>query len=207
MATMQQITPVGEGPTFAQRLATRIWTTQGARYNAYRRLQRQHYLSLGAITLLSCYVIAGSIASLVPGLIQASAPWLGVLLTVSSVLTLALSLLEAGKAAQLRSDKHHSCGIELLALNNRLESLLEANAFTVEDNIKYSDDYTTILLRYSENHDQVDYDLFRAQHWKDFKISRIAAVHYRANWWVHTYAGYILLLIAPPLVALLVLLF
>jgi hypothetical protein len=186
---------------FGSELDRKIWLTKGARFNAYRRLRKQHELSLRAISFLSAYLIVLSIFLLLPdiGLDESGRRVAGVGTIAMSLFILVLSLLESTKNAQLRAEVHHNCGLDLSRLYDRLRIALTSAAADRVTLQTIADEYGNILQRFNENHEPEDDLLFRAQHKVGF--GRIAT--WRVHWVerIRIAGFYWALILVPPVVA------
>ena len=195
--------------SFAGSLRKKLWITRGARYNASRRLQSKHNLSISTISYLSAYV-----------LVLAALPFLGVFdfnalqrgaLNVAtfalSLFILTLSLLEASRNYQGRATSLHNCANEISELYDELElALASGNALTAARLREISARYHEIIRRFQDNHEPVDNLLFRVEHPADFGIVRFESVRIRLLAWISLKIPYYLLKFVLPVAILVVLL-
>lgn len=199
-------------PTFGEELDTKIWKTKGARFNAHRRLKNRHDWSLATIAFLSTYVIGITLLEYVPPLTLSSdqKDVIGFSAITLSLFILVVSLLEASKDYQLRAHELHHCARELSALYNKLRSVITSSVSpeeATEQALAISQTYDLILDRCPENHDSIDYDLFRAQNREHFRISWIHSTLIYAKAAAVTWLPYLFaILVAPGIVVLLMVL-
>jgi hypothetical protein len=186
---------------FSSELDRKIWITKGARFNAYRRLRRQHELSLRAISFLSAYLIVGSIILLMPdiGLTEWGRRWAGLGTVAMSIFILVLSLLESSKNAQLRAEVHHRCGVDLAALYDQLRIAITTEQPDPGTLQGFARAYSDVLVRSNENHEPQDDLLFRAQHQIGIKPMRARVVYWFERFRIAGF--YWTLILVPPISA------
>lgn len=161
---MNESTPLGE-------LYRRLRLTAGARFNAARRLTRHDTLAQWSLALSSVALVGlGLVHAL--GIETALSPRaLNVIQVILAVLVLVTSLLISRDNFALRADRMHRCGIALNTLKRRMEPRL---AMTHDESFfqSVSEEYDRILNEH-ENHEPVDYDLYRfekaAEFYPEFK--------------------------------------
>ncbi len=176
---MNLITPkIVEGEDPRQRELRKIWTTRGARLEAYRRLGRAGQASKWVVTVASILLIGISLASaldLVGGTVHAAAV-IDFLSALGAVCILAVSAIEYGKSYELRSDRHHRAALELGRLYDG------ALADTLSDASGLITSYNAILDRFSENHEPIDYHMFAVRHPGDFNVGWVQRQTIRLLW-------------------------
>ncbi len=192
---------MAEKTPFGQELAKKMWVTKGARYNTYRRCKTKSLWSILSIAILSIYVIGLRLA---PYFLVFNVKYLNILAfttLLASLFILVLSLLEASKNYQLRAERLYNCANEITNVYNDLLQLApynEENGHTPEQIQKISKRYASILRRYQENHDVIDFELFKAKNRADFQIDWCSARRIGLRNICNTYGLYALLLTAPP---------
>lgn len=178
----------------------RAWVTKGARFAAHRRLTRKHIWSTWAISLLSTYVIAGSlIGARYLDLSDRSA--LDIDLVITSLLVIVLSLIEASRNYQLRAERLHASGMAL----GRLEVLLR-EVQAMPHSPRRAKRASLLVRRYPrliegcpDNHDEIDFDTFRARQPTNYPMSR------RERCWITirrhavTIGPYFVAILVPPI--------
>lgn len=148
-------------------LNNRIWRTKGARFNAYRRLEKKNsaltfITSFSSIHLLAIAIL--QLSSLVP-LSAEQSKLLNFISITISIIILAYSLFEGGKEHGLKSERHHLCGIELDRCYSRLQHITDDGTSEL---IKLTDEYNDVTEKYLLNHDSVDDEFFQLQNPNDF---------------------------------------
>ena len=151
-------------------LNNRIWRTKGARFNAYRRLEKKNsaltfITSFSSIHLLAIAIL--QLSSLVPLSVEQSKLLNFISITIS-IIILAYSLFEGGKEHGLKSERHHLCGIELDRCYSKLQHIADDDTIEL---IKLTDEYNDVTEKYLLNHDTVDNDFFQLQYPTDFPES------------------------------------
>jgi hypothetical protein len=188
---------------FADELDTRMWKTKGSRYNKYRRYKRKHQLSLSAISILTLYVFIISLAYYYPVIKLSESqkeliPFLSIILSISILI---LSLLEASKNYQLKSERLYNCANEITNLYIELRQHICSDSQNQDEILsEIAKRYKTILEKYPENHDPIDYEKFQAEHSRHFNIGWIKknSIFLKAlilSYWLH-----LILICLPPIV-------
>ena len=188
----------------ARDLAEKIWITKGARFNAYRRLNAKHHLSLTSTALMSVYVVFLHLGpALVPTeTIRLDPGALTLLTAFLAIAILVLSLLEHVRSYQLRAERLHQCGQALNELYDRLENRRRSETGTPPPLLdEISEEYHRILKSIPENHDPIDNDLFRAQHRHHFGICILKTLGFRVKHTVFTYVLAWAFIIGFPILA------
>ena len=156
---------------YLKRLSDKIWLTRNARFNAAKRMKRNHISSTAAVALLSASVIAVNLLAFLDGVSESNKTLITIASVVLSTFALVMSLLVALLRYEWREDNYHQCGLELENLNQRIcirIDELTANAFNKDDvasssdeNLEYQKAYASILKQYNLNHTKFDYDYGR----------------------------------------------
>lgn len=152
--------------TFKELLNNRIWRTKGSRFNACRRLAKKN----GTLTFVtSC----SSIHLLIIGIIQLAnliditnhqSDLLSFISIILSIIILAHSLHENGKEHSLKSQRYHSCGIELDRCYSKLQ-------YAADNEVKeISEEYYQIIEKYLLNNETIDDLYFQLQNPNDFPL-------------------------------------
>jgi hypothetical protein len=145
-------------------LRTKIWKTKGARFNASRRLQTRKNQSSYLISLYSIYILAIAIYSLT----QPTSVAVNFASTLGSLLILIFSVHEGSQGSETKAERHHVCAKQLGALYDEIALFLVTPDV---HNFSYSTKkYAEIIDRCPENHEPIDYEVFKVQH-SEFNIS------------------------------------
>jgi hypothetical protein len=193
---------------YAELVNARIWKTKGSRFNAARRLNNKYQFSLSSISILSIYGIA---IPLLQGIVKNPQckelnDIYNVISLILSVFTLVISLLEGAKNYQLRAEKLHKNAVELSELQRKLEYVMVSQLGDADFRQKVGDisvKYEELIKECPENHEPEDYDLFRAQNTKDFKMSWQTGLYIRIKLIIIDYWLYVFVLGIPPILFLL----
>lgn len=153
---------------YLKRLSDKIWLTRNARFNAAKRMRRNHISSTASLALLSASVIAVNLLAFIDRTCESDKTLITIASVILSTFALVMSLLIALLRYESREDNYHQCGMELENLNQkiciRIEELTpnSANPDNIvspkEDNLKYQGDYVSILRKYNLNHTMFDYE-------------------------------------------------
>ena len=153
---------------YLKRLSDKIWLTRNARFNAARRMKRNHISSTASVALLSASVIAVNLMAFIDGTCESDKTLITIASIILSTFAMVMSLLIALLRYESREENYHQCGMELESLNQkiciRIEELTPNGAnpdnivSSKEDNLKYQGDYVGILRKYNLNHTMFDYE-------------------------------------------------
>jgi len=153
-----------------EELRTKIWKTKGSRFNASRRLQARKVWGGYLVSAYSIYILAIGIFSLTE---THSSTILNLSSIIGSLLILVFSLHEGSLSAEQKAERHHVCARELTALYDKVA--LQIQLTSTEKSEELIEEYARIIERSPENHELIDYDLFRTEH-KDFKVPCLTAI-------------------------------
>ena len=152
---------------YLKRLSDKIWLTRNARFNAAKRMKRNHVSSTAAVALLSASVIAVNLLAFIDDMSDSNKTLIAIASVVLSTFALVMSLLVTLLRYEWREYNYHQCGLDLENLNQQIcirIDELTANAVKKddvvspsEDNLKYLDSYTKVLKKYNLNHTMFDY--------------------------------------------------
>lgn len=179
-----------------------MWITKHSRYNASDRLKKKHLLSIYTISVLSVYVVVLSLLSKY-GFNVENAQMYDLLSVVSAIFILVLSLTEASKNYMVASERLFISGNEIRDLLDELKKYSNKSASDVLDIESISSKYSHVLKTCGENHETIDFDLFRAQRPTNFKeINWYYSLCYRLRYFLNIYRFYFTLLFLPPVIFL-----
>lgn len=187
---------------FHRELNYKLWSTKGARFIAARRMKVKASVSLWAISMMSFYLI---IFSLIPAYsnpyhLPIELPYLSLINVSLAVFVLMLSQILNRSDLQRRSDDYHKCALEIAKLYNKLrtEKTMSNGAVTKDFVEAITNKYDDLLDRY-ENHEQIDFDLFRAKRpkYKDHNILTWKIPVYYLKYYFWTLFGYHCLIFLP----------
>jgi hypothetical protein len=189
---------------YAKSLKRKMWITNGSRFNAARRLNNKYQFSLSSISILSIYGIGIPLFQSIaknPQCKEINDIYNAISL-ILSVFTLVISLLEGAKNYQLRAEKLHKNAIEVSELQQKLEHVMVSQLGDADFHQKVGDiliKYNEIIKECSENHDSEDYNLFKAQNRKDFKMSWLDGLYIKIKLIMIDYWLYAFVIGIPPI--------
>ena len=188
--------------SFVDNLDRKMWITKGARYNGSRRLLRKHNLSLSTIAFLSSYVLVGSVSQFILLLTPLQVTVINFATIAMAIFILTLSLLESSHNYQSKSRSLHDCANEISSL---LETLGIYRVTLSEENLtqkvtEISKAYHDIIMRYGDNHEPIDNELFRAEHSKEFSSSYMFLTRKQLQLFFKNEFVYWLLIILLPII-------
>lgn len=204
--------PVSED-RFGQELDRKMWITKGARFNAHQRLMSKHTWSIFTISYLAILVIIITLIQYIPA-ISLTAQQKDVTLIYAIALALfilILSLLEASKSHQMKAMELHNCARDVSTLYNRLRQILlnpdDQDGVGVSKHLtEIASKYDEIMNRCQENHDVIDYDIFRLQHKEDFHLGLLECTRIRVES-IKTFIPYLALILIPPIAIIILIVF
>jgi hypothetical protein len=191
----------------ANDLKQKIWKTKGARFNAHQRLQNRHTWSITSISFLSVYVIIltllVNISFITLSSTQNSIASFSAM--VLSLFILVLSLMETSKSYEAKSREFHECGRQLSGIYDRLMISMAAwnsnqgNANIQKELFDIANEYNNILDKCHENHDIIDFELFKVEHNQDFNLGIIDRITIRFKAFCSKSLTCILFVLLPPI--------
>lgn len=141
----------------AEKAAHKMWVTKGCRFNAHTRLSKQAVLSTAAISLISFYIAAASILSLIPSLLpQIDTTTLNLTCCIASILVIIFSILENGAEYAKHAVEMYRCASEINCQYDILRSEQITRAITRESLEKTIKNYHEIIAKYPINHTSAD---------------------------------------------------
>jgi hypothetical protein len=210
MSTNPPSTQSSKVPLYAQgpyhrELNYKLWSTYKSRFNASARHRKKHELSNRAVALLSAYVVIFSlITTMLPQFSEGGTG--NVILFISSALSiviLVVSQLEASQNYSVRSLTYHQSGLQIAELYKELRALKtripDRNGDDFNKAVENISERYDDVLRRSENHEDIDFDLFRASKptYEDHGLSKWNVLYLKGKLWLTEYAFYYLAMILP----------
>lgn len=155
--------------TFLQQLRATAWRTEGARFNAARRLKRRDLFATFSIGAFSAAGIAVTFVQKVYE-VTAGTPadkYLTALSVCLGLFVIVISLIEWGASGALRAEALFQNAQELNAFQRKLEQRLFEAAdgieFSSDEATQFREEYERIKIQCTHNHEPVDDQLFLAQ--------------------------------------------
>lgn len=96
----------------------------------------------------------------------------------------------------------HSCAKEMGLIYNKLEKLIlsdQPESVKQEGYEKLADQYQSILDKY-DNHDPIDFSLFKARNKNEFQFSRLKVFRVQVEYYIYTQLKYHLIIVFPVVV-------
>ncbi|MFH2051219.1 MAG: SLATT domain-containing protein [bacterium] len=192
------------GP-FERELNYKLWSTKGARFVAARRLETKAKLSVWALSSFSAYLIVFSILG---AMFDLSPIGISEQIVTFSLITLSILVLVVSQEInrseyRWRAFEHHKCALEIGRLYSRLRMIKKedgtpADIVLVEE---ISNEYQVVLEKY-ENHEGIDYDLFRVlkSDYEDHSLGWWPGTLCRVKYFWHTYVPYVVAMVVPGIV-------
>lgn len=162
-----------------------------------------YWCSLATISLISVYIL---ILSVIPLLYkEGSIAYKGVTIaTISSSMgILVLSIFESSKNYLLWAERFLMCARELGKLVRDLDMIIDTEVGSIGDVDEISNEYSSILNKYNENHENYDHNFFMAERPGEFNIGRKRRYFYIIRWYTVIYWRYITLSAIPPIITFL----
>ena len=156
---------------YIQALRLRSWRTAGARYNASRRWKRREVFATASLALFSSLSIAVAFIQHIYSAPSGSAieTYLTAFSATLGVFILAISLIEWGSGASVKSEALYRNAEELNSFQGKLELRLAKLESPSSTNPETTDgilsEYTSIKDRCPYNHEPIDDLRFQVQHY------------------------------------------
>ncbi|MCG9879716.1 MAG: SLATT domain-containing protein [Bacteroidia bacterium] len=166
---------------FGKELNLKLWTTKGARFAASHRLKTKGRLSTYSLGMLSIYVIVVNLCSVYGVEIPFSNSEIGLITTSLSILILVLGQLEMANEYSLRSVKFHDCALEIGELYNKWRFYKNEKSRN-KSLMSISESYEKVLLGV-ENHEPIDYDVFKIKKREYFKLGDFEVLRIRVKYY------------------------
>ena len=189
------------GP-FSRELNYKLWSTKGARFVASNRLKAKATASLWALSLMSFYLIIFSIIPffIPPDRLPVSNEMLALLNVSLSIFMLMVSQMLNRSDYIENSKRFHSCALRIARLYNdlRIAKTMEDEQIHCSEVKRISDSYEDILDEY-DNHDPVDFSMFRASkpEYDGHKIGSFQIVISKIQYYISTFLFYHCLIFVP----------
>lgn len=188
--------------SFLEELSHKLWNTKGARFRANRRLLTKDSLSNKAIGFLSSYLIIFGLLSVYQisndNFINEKIIAFGS--TTLSILLLVFSQMEAAQDYKIRALAYHKCALEIGDLYNELRTFKTMSSATEQKKKdmcqSLSHKYQSILKEYP-NHDDIDYNSFRAAHKDYYEVSTFFVFKVKIQYYLRTKLLYHVLIFFP----------
>lgn len=188
--------------TFAEDLDFKIWSTKGTKFIAHERLLLKHRLSNQSLSYLTAYVV---IVNLIPLFNTTkhllSADLISFVTTVLSILVLVFGQIESSAEYNLKALKQHECGRQLAKLHLELSNITLSKTSDDEHNfMQLAQKYSDILDVY-ENHDSIDYLLFKTKNPSKYSVSESEKWKVRIKYYFSNVFLYHFLIFSPIILA------
>lgn len=179
----------------------KLWTTKGARFVAAKRLEKMDAHSRVALTFVTTYLI---VLAIVPAFLRdflvVPEALLGLLAAAFSILILVYSLIEASRDFKFRAHLMHECALNVAEQYNRLRQAKEIeneNSKTKAIN-EITREYE-LILKGAENHDPLDFAVFKTQNSEYFSINLKAEKAIKRKRFVTYFLKYWIIAVLPGL--------
>ncbi len=165
----------------ANELLANMKSTAASRYNAAKRLEAKERSLTRLTAFTSAYVVGLTVVPYFVHLPPGSADRMNLVTFVMGIVILVASLIQYSARDGVNAELHYRCGLEIAEMRRRLKILRDS--IGDEELLKISDEYSSILTKYSVNHDQVDFDQYRIERTEEAKklgyYERFIAIPFR----------------------------
>ncbi|EGR0495312.1 SLATT domain-containing protein [Vibrio cholerae] len=185
-----------------------LWSTSRIRFTAAKRLKDKNKLSNQTISFSSAYLILLSVIQI---LIENESlnSFLTVVNIFLAIVILVLSQLEAAADYSLRSSKFHECGLRVGALYSQLRRIKsEKDELKPKDYMAkvtaIDEQYNSVLSGY-ENHEDIDYQMFKANYpkYEDHNLSDADVSKIKRRYFFEVKAFALFMVCVPPIILIL----
>lgn len=204
-----KIPPYLKNNSFEEELNYKLWSTKGARFSASHRNHTLNKLSSKSIGYLSAYLIIIGVINLYEinllG-VEIFDNQVGFISTAFSVLILLFSQLESSENFALKSERYHSCSLDISELYNRARFTKDftTNPLTKQGELlQISVEYDRILKKY-ENHLPIDYLNFQLTKPDYFELSSAKIKWINLKYYCKVYLVYHILIFGPLLILIII---
>lgn len=177
----------------------KLWTTKGARFVAAKRLEKMDSHSRVALTFVTTYLI---VLAIVPAFLRdflvVPEALLGLLAAAFSILILVYSLIESSRDFKFRAHLMHECALNVAEQYNRLRQAKEIESDNSKSKVinEITREYE-LILKGAENHDPLDFGVFKTQNSEYFSITANAERSIKINRFVTYFLKYWLIAVIP----------
>lgn len=203
--------------SFLEELNFKMWSTKGARFNCDKRLRTKGKASNVGLAIISAYLIIASLITVFNLKLGVSQELLNFTITGLSILVLVFTQFENAQNYELEAKTHHDSGLKISELYNKLRIFKTLQKDPSDDEIldfanSITDKYENVLST-SGNHSSIDYNLFLVKNieWlKKNEPDKIKSLNENKIWLLYywnVYGWYILLIILPPLLFIILMIF
>lgn len=167
----------------ANELLANMKSTAASRYNAAKRLESKERSLTRLTAFTSAYVVGLTVVPYFVHLPPGSADRMNLITFVLGLVILVASLIQYSARDGVNAELHYRCGLEIGEMRRRLKIVRDS----IDDAslLKVSDEYSSILSKYSINHDQVDFDQYRIERTEEAKklgfLERWIAIPFRMH--------------------------
>jgi len=197
-----------ENKKYIDKLDNNLWETKGIRFTAHSRLMTKGRLSNITNGILSSYLIIFGLLSVYnlvdENTIDSNIVAFGI--TSISILVLLFNQIEIAHDYRVRGLSFHTCALEISVLLRELKVFKESingspNKSELEPAFceRVNREYAQILAKY-ENHKTLDYNKFKLQDLKYFKVCSLQAIKYWLVYYLDIYWLYLSLIISPIII-------
>jgi hypothetical protein len=177
----------------------KLWVTKGSRFVASNRCLRQNYWSKLSLNFLSTYLV---ILGLMPFFLKATSkmiPWelIGLATTGVSILAMIWGMHESAEQYELKAHKFHQCALAVGRLYSKLRQAKQLPGNEKNEALRQiSDEYDEILAGH-ENHEPLDFELFKLQKVDYFKLEWLRILAIKAKALIFTRLLYVAIVVIP----------
>lgn len=164
---------------FLEELRTAAWRTEGARFNAARRLKRRDWFATFSIGAFSAAGIAVAFIQKVYEVTAGTAAdkYLTALSVCLGLFVIVVSLIEWGASGAVKAESLFQNAQKLNAfqrkLGQRLAEVADGKPFSSDEATALREEYELIKIECTHNHEPVDDQLFLAQRRLDPEFARV----------------------------------
>lgn len=153
------------------KLLFKMWATKGCRFSAHARLTKLSFLSNLSISLVSFYIAAASVVSLIPSSSSLfGSDLLSITTCLASFLVIIISIFVSTADYSRLATEMYRCATEI---NKQYDALLMEIKFREIDSGRaqhHVNRYHEILSQYPINHSISDFSIFRLENKKEYGI-------------------------------------
>lgn len=183
-------------------LLSKMWRTKSAHFNASHRLERRHWWSIAATSMLSFYLLCAALYQLVfdSGIAPIAVKTLSVISIITSVLLIIITLIESAKNYAGESKQMRRSALDIAEVYNRFQALSRVERD--QQRSHFAEKYSDVLKRHEVSHKDLDFLLFKYSNARDLDMSKrekCALIPHIIALTVGEYWLYAALILFPPI--------
>lgn len=178
-----------------KRFTDKVWLTRKSRFNASQRLLSRQKSFTWGILILTIAQLALSVFLLTAD--EVTNPKIEFIASSSIMISFLVSIFSSTIMSTIdgvEAHKFHACALELGTIYSQVQGAFGLPITERIDLVKSCEEsYAAIMIKYDSNHELIDMDLVKAQHYKEFKLNIITSILIKFKFLIAKYGSIFLL--------------